>query len=160
MRKWLTTPKNLAISFLVALTLGTLWGLLVEPVSKPKEGFTQTLAGWASNVAYAVYSLFPGTYPPEPITHRAKYEVSCCDFINLTYLNASGGQEQSFVKADPQKPWTMEFLVRSGQRLYLSAQSNQEIALVMVALYLDGDRIQSAQTSRSYGVASVGGIVP
>jgi hypothetical protein len=96
----------------------------------------------------------PPVNPFTPPGSLVSYNLTCCGYANVTYINASGGTEQQFVKA----PWTMEFHAVSGRRVYISAQSNDYG--VILTLKLDGGTIQNAESFQHFGVASVGGIIP
>ena len=76
--------------------------------------------------------------------------------VALTYQNQSGGSEQKTVLL----PWTLEFTAHDHSFLYISAQKQSEDGTVHAVIYVNGNLVQEAESTSSYGIATVSGRVP
>jgi hypothetical protein len=84
------------------------------------------------------------------------YEVrGTADRASLTYSNPSGGMEQQTQSI----PWHMRSKMRRGSVVYLSAQNETDFGILRARIYANGKILQEAQSTSSYGIASVGGTV-
>lgn len=75
--------------------------------------------------------------------------------VALTYTNSTGGTDQITVEV----PWSLEFKVKRGTFLYLSAQKQQRAGVIEATLSIDGIAIKTAKADSEYGVASVTGSI-
>jgi ABC-type transport system involved in multi-copper enzyme maturation permease subunit len=88
-------------------------------------------------------------------THRVTYQLKgTASSASITIENESGGSEQHVVPV----PWVKEFQAAQGHFVYLSAQ-NQGDGQLEATIYVDGQPIQSAETTEKYGIASASGSV-
>jgi hypothetical protein len=89
------------------------------------------------------------------VTHRITYKLDgTASSASITIENESGGTEQHVVSV----PWVKEFQAAQGRYVYLSAQ-NQGSGQLEATIYVDGQPLQSAQTTERYGIASASGSV-
>ena len=96
----------------------------------------------------------PTPKPPEPST--VSYMVSGDGTASLTFRNESGGTEQKTV----QLPWELAFVAKRHAFLYIAAQKKQAEGVIHAEIYVDGNRIQEAESNTAYGIASASGRIP
>lgn len=88
---------------------------------------------------------------------QAKYSVTGYGQASLTYQNQSGGTEQQTVEL----PWMLNLSPRPGSFLYISAQKQQGGSdFIRVAIYIDGNKVQEAESNSAYGIAQASGRMP
>ena len=88
-------------------------------------------------------------------SHRVTYQlVGTASSASVTIENESGGSEQHVVSV----PWVKEFKAGEGRFVYLSAQ-NKGYGRLEATIYVDGQTIQSAETTEQYGIATASGTV-
>jgi hypothetical protein len=94
---------------------------------------------------------------PTPAPERITYSVAGTETLaSLTYQNESGGTEQRDVAV----PWKLELTATHGAFLYLAAQKHNRFGTIRVAILVNGQTLQAAESNAEYGIASVSGSVP
>lgn len=84
-------------------------------------------------------------------TYKVTYRVDGEGPASVTYSNATGGTEQREVKL----PWTETFDSRPGQFLYVSAQDNGGIGLIVCSISVNGRIVKDATSKGEYAIATV-----
>lgn len=86
-----------------------------------------------------------------------KYEVrGSAVSASLTYQNQSGGTDQKTANL----PWTLVFKGQRGAFVYISAQNQRDYGRLYVAIYVDSQLMQQAESNSPYGIASASGQLP
>lgn len=83
--------------------------------------------------------------------YKVTYRVDGQGPASLTYANSTGGTEQHRVTL----PWTETFTARPGQFLYLSAQDDGGIGLIVCSITVDGKIVKDATSKGEYTIATV-----
>ncbi len=89
-----------------------------------------------------------GTQLPSPVV---RYEVTgTTDAASLTFTNAQGGTQQGVAPL----PWRTEFTGIANNFLYISAQNERDSGTVSVAIFVDGVRVKTSQSSGAFVIAT------
>lgn len=89
----------------------------------------------------------------------ARYEVRCSrKGFDVTYQNEQGNTEQ--ITINNSDHWSYPFTTRSGEFVYVAAQSHNENATITAKIYFKGNVIEEATSSGSYVIVNAAGSVP
>jgi hypothetical protein len=97
---------------------------------------------------------FSGSSGGSASSSQVQYEVIGYGTADLTYKTPDGDEQ----KQDVSLPWGRSFWAKSGQFVYLSAQSNT--AGVGCRISVSGQLIKHADSTGQYSIASCSGSVP
>ena len=86
---------------------------------------------------------------------EVEYVVNCNpNGFDITYENSSGNTEQQDINSGI---WTYSFTAYPGRFVYISAQANNENAIVTTKIYYKGNLVESATSNGDYVIATASG---
>lgn len=142
------TPVLLALLTVVAITFWLIW-----PSAADHAAIAEQRAQEAALKAHIERFAVPAPAPRK--TRTVKYKVDGKGRASLTFTAPGGGTSQ----LDVRLPWTYEFEVAPGARLYLSGQLRQH-GVITSSIFIDGKEANSTYSAGEYVIASTQTIVP
>lgn len=80
--------------------------------------------------------------------------------ISLTYTNGDGNTEQRNITVEAMSPWDQAYEMQSGEFVSISAQRGAGGGDVRCTITADNERIERAESSGEFVIASCSGSVP